>query len=524
MATNFPQLFLTEDTEHDRFQKRIHASEASPYLYADMGDQFVHEQVQDDIHRAVLGLQRSECHRDAATRNRQFARKAAEQQAMAEGGTAHLNGGIFFTARGDGGFVYQCRRVEVAGVRPEGRCFNALEVKLTNKEEQLYRQYHGLQEKDKNGQLPKLPRFFLEPKTHRLLTTAKEEKCLDALAPLYKNSQGKWIAVRSNGLDLSMPPIKLEDGFTDGFKYVKSHIDAAEGGVYDPPTREAIRDYLQAGQAEVAVLGGMVRLYQEKHHGRLYTPDDHMRMSGFFMDAPSEDALEFLTSMNWAWWYLVQYGRLASILLAAALLFRLLKYFVGVMTRLCSHPKTPSSCLHVFHAFFPELSDFIVMGKYRPNGPRGPFREVVAACATRRDLATPVGSDDEDAERFRRQKQRRRERRERKYKGLNYRSRQLSQENLERLEAQRVNHYVLEENTGAVRRGRRLYPTEQLHQARQELQKTEGGTSAAGSKKEPVYAEPRQLQQQQQLQQQHLQQGARGADQLNVGLELDRCD
>ena len=44
-------------------------------------------------------------------------------------------------------------------------------------------------------------------------------------------------------------------GFTDGFKYVKSHIDAAEGGVYDPPTREAIRDYLQAGQAYPARAG-----------------------------------------------------------------------------------------------------------------------------------------------------------------------------------------------------------------------------------------------------------------------------
>ncbi len=95
----------------------------------------------------------------------------------------------------------------------------------------------------------------MEPKTHRLLTTAKEEKCLDALAPLYKNGDGKWIAVKSTGLDLAMPPMRLEDGFMDGFKYAKSHIDAAEGGVYDPPTMVAIHDYPQAGQVEIAVLG-----------------------------------------------------------------------------------------------------------------------------------------------------------------------------------------------------------------------------------------------------------------------------
>ncbi len=535
-ATNFPQLFLTEDIEHDRFQKEIHASEASPYLYADMGDQFVHERVQDDIKRAVLGLQRNACHRDAVVRNRQYARKAAEQQVMADGGTAHLGGGTFFTARGDGGFVYTCRKVVVNGVKPQGRCFNALEVKLPNREEQLYRQYHGLNTEDARGNRPELPRFFLEPKTHRLLTTAKEEKCLDALAPLYKNNQGKWVAVKSSGLDLAVPPVRLEDGFSDGFQYAKSHIDAAEGGVYDPTTREAITYYLQAGQAEVAVLGGMVRQYQSKHHGRLYTPDDELDMNGFFANAPSSDALNFLTSMNWAWWYLVQYGRLASILLSCALLFRLLKYFIGVLTRICSPPKTPSSALHILGAFFPELTEFLVSGKYRPNGPRGPFREVVAACASRRDLATPVGSDEEDVERFRRQKQRRHAKRERRQQAKWYRGRTGAMDTLE-LANKEMNLYSVSVCDGGVEEGR--YPVRQLEQARRDQRRldrrdTDGAAGGcAGGLTDHIYAEPRthrpsadeqqvqQPQQQEQVQQPPAE-GA-GAERLNVQLEIDRC-
>ncbi len=527
MATNFPQLFLTEDVDHDRFQKEIHVSEASPYLYADMGDQFVHEQVQDDIKRAVLGLQRNECYRDAEVRNRQYARRAAEQQAMADGGTAHLGEGTFFTARGDGGFVYTCRKVAVTGVRPDGRCFNALEVSLPNREEQLYRQYHGLNKEGDDGKRPPLPRFFMEPKTHRLLTTAKEEKCLDALAPLYKNGDGKWIAVKSTGLDLAMPPMRLEDGFMDGFKYAKSHIDAAEGGVYDPPTRVAIHDYLQAGQVEIAVLGGMARQYQSKHQGRVYTPDDHMKVAGFFEDAPSKDALDFLMSMNWAWWYLVHYGRIASILLALALLFRLLKYLIGVLTRLCSTPKTPSSLVHIFRAFFPELTDFLMTGKYRPNGPRGPFREVVAACASGRDLATPVHSDDEEMERFRRQKLRRQGRRERKRQTQYARDKVLAME----MEEATYKGYQLGEGSDAeASTGDPLYPVKGLEKARQEQQRSaQGGANrVAGTSsltQEPIYSVPRsQRRQQQQQQQQQQHQAAAegsGAEQLNVSMSLD---
>ncbi len=28
-----------------------------------------------------------------------------------------------------------------------------------------------------------------------------------------------------------------------------------------------------------------------------------MKVAGFFEDAPSKDALDFLMYMNWAWWY-----------------------------------------------------------------------------------------------------------------------------------------------------------------------------------------------------------------------------
>ncbi len=221
-ATNFKRLFLTEDIHVRGFKKQLHASEASAYLYSDVADHFIHEKVQDDLERAVLGLQQYECRRDAAVRSRQYARKAAEQQTLVEGHTAHLGGGKFFTARGDGGFVYSCKPTLVTARKPNGTCYSAMEVTLTEREEQYYRRVHEIEAKE--GQdAPRLPKFFMELKTHRLLTTAASERCLDILAPAYRNLRGNWVSVRSKGLHLAVPPLPLEDGVDGGYwKYQRT--------------------------------------------------------------------------------------------------------------------------------------------------------------------------------------------------------------------------------------------------------------------------------------------------------------
>lgn len=140
-----------------------------------------------------------------------------------------------------------------------------------------------------------------------------------------------------------------------------------------------------------------------------------MHLSDFYPDAPSTDTLDdFIMSMNWAWWYLVQCGRVASVLLSLALLFKMFKYVAGVVARPFAKPTTPIVLFHVLAAFFPDLADYIAMGRYRPQGPKGPFRELVTACMAWRESAMPEGSsDDEAVRRLKRNQARRKTRRER---------------------------------------------------------------------------------------------------------------
>ena len=91
---------------------------------------------------------------------------------------------------------------------------------------------------------------------------------------------------------------------------------------------------------------------------------------------------------------------------------------MGVMVRLCRRPRTPSVALHLFSALYPDLSEYLISGRYRPNGPRGPCRGIVAACAARRDLRTPEGSEDDlEIIQFRTHKMKKEAKRRRKARG-----------------------------------------------------------------------------------------------------------
>ena len=427
--TTMDSLYLTSEVDRTQFNVVLQPEEASAYLYSAVSDFFIHEKLQDDLERAVLQLQRHECNEDLQVRHRQLARKAAEQQALSEGGTAHLGGGRFFTARGDAGFVYTCRELQVVAKVPDGRCFNSLGVDLLPAEQESYKRIFAEEQEDDVEEM-ELPNFYLEPKTHRLLTTAAEEQCLDDLAPMYQNKRGNWVSIQSSALSLAIPPVSLESGSRNLYEYQRRPIDVSEGGLYERSLLKKIHSYLQTRNVEFAVLGSMNQHYRGLHNGRTFSPSHRLQMSDFYPDAPSVDALTVITSMNWVWYTLVQYWRVATIILASIMVFRIGRYCLASCVRLCAKPDSPSPALHVVSAFCPDLAFFCKSGRYRPNGPHGPFREVFAACATRRDLATPDVSDDDEVMQFRRQKQKRQLRRQLRQAGRRLETTDGESENL----------------------------------------------------------------------------------------------
>jgi len=379
-------LLLTEDLDHKIFRRPLHPSEASPYLYSSIGDFYIYEKTQDDIERAVLGLQQHQCQHNRALKHQQIAQRAAQQSALTDGETAHLQGAQFFTARGDAGYTYNCRPVIVSAVEPDGKCYDALPVQMIREDEDLYRQIHRL------GSNVTMPAFFLESSTHRLSPTAAPVRCVDALAPLYRNVDGRWVAATSTGLHLSVPPKDLGKVVTKFYEYSRGVMTNPGNGMYDQEFQKDVADYFYMKNAFVSVMNRMVETARDHSGGQWPTPYQPFSLSYYYADAPSEDALRVIDGLRWAWGPLATWSNLCTAILIMVTTWTVFSYLVGVVARCCSIPATPSPFFHMFAALFPGAADFLQRGFYRPNAPHGPCTEIIRATCAGRELRTPDGS------------------------------------------------------------------------------------------------------------------------------------
>ena len=404
--TEVPNLALTRELDHPKFNRHLPASEASPFLHAAIGDLFLHESLQSDIEGAVLGLQQHQCHQQQQRNLKAYTRKLARQKAVSDGDTAHLGGGVFLTAAGDAGYIYKCRPFIVQAHTTNGQCYNSLPVRILPEDEKYFRVLERDEETDlpeeeekdevgNRGKSKHLPTFFLEPRTHRLLTTAAPMICIAQMAALYQNKNRKWLAYDENGLRPATSPAAANPGLYDKyFLYNATVLQGANWGLYAPAARKRFMRYLQATRMSDVVVFTM-----EEEAAARYERDRQRYASGsstsssgqrllvdIYDNLPDSNVLFRFNKLAWLWAFLDRYGQICTIFIATVFLWRILMWLGAVLVRLCSAPKTLNPCLHIFQAFFPELATFFLHGKYKPDGPRGPFHEIVAALASKRPL------------------------------------------------------------------------------------------------------------------------------------------
>ncbi len=202
--TDFSELFLTAEMSYKPFLRRLHPAEISITTYSNSKDNWLFSQTTKERNKSLLALQQRQCKRDIRVRAGQHALRAAEQGALADGETASLGDGHFITSSGEVFYSYRCRPITVrARHTSDNKCYDALPVTLREADYQAYYKSRGFAEaeakatlaqdraqqnasappalnKDPRSQLHKdqpVPRngFFMEPKTHRLLTTRRDK-------------------------------------------------------------------------------------------------------------------------------------------------------------------------------------------------------------------------------------------------------------------------------------------------------------------------------------------------------------
>ena len=81
-ATEFPQLFLTQDVNNTILNRPIHPSEVSAFLHATVADSYIYHRTQKNLAEAVLGLQQHQCKQERQRSLTAYAARLAKQAGM----------------------------------------------------------------------------------------------------------------------------------------------------------------------------------------------------------------------------------------------------------------------------------------------------------------------------------------------------------------------------------------------------------------------------------------------------------
>ena len=348
--TDFDGLYLTEDNRSALLRRMLPLSEMSIISYVNQQDRFLYQEIIEEIRKQLWHSRQRQCQRELGRRRGEYARQAAEQQAVLDGETAMIAPNYFVTSAGEVWYAYHCRPI-VVKADPRADCYSALPVALREEDVLHYLRNRGERISDE-PQTNLTLEFFLEPRSHRLSTVAAPVECAPPLLPHYQNRHGQWLAWDGPDLHLVNEPLELEslDLDFDSLPQLGKEFDFPDGGLY---SGEAVKRMESFSHAPRAIQGLVAVLNRQNKNSRVDSP---RRVSDIFPDIPDFPTMSFV---NWFWNFLDTYGRMCSVVIGTGLIFRFGTWVAGVALRLFATPVTGSILSHIFSAFFPAVRDFL---------------------------------------------------------------------------------------------------------------------------------------------------------------------
>ena len=341
MTTNHQKIYLTKDTTVLAFQRPLDSAEMSIATFSSAQIQFSEHTLAKYVEDVMLELQTDRC-LGAKNRRTPLELLAAGQTALANGETMSLGNGKFATARGEAYYTYQCAKVK-ARATSQPKCYDRLPVTIPLADRKAHFQARGETDDGTTN-------FYLEPKTHILVTDAAPMQCMPQMAPLWQNAAGNWISASPTILAAPAPtPLNTNDPIKADLKLFKG-TDYGQGGLY---TASQIRTMDKERQ-----LPNRIHDIELSMAGRA-------GISGWHADALdgsiiADDVLDlsrawYLTPADWIWARIQEIGHLGSILVAASMIIKLFTWAVGVIMRFhYGEPIGPSrSVRHLAQTLFP---------------------------------------------------------------------------------------------------------------------------------------------------------------------------
>ena len=180
--------------------------------------------------------------------------------------TYRIGGANYLTAAGEVAYFYKCQPRLVAAIRAN-TCYDALPVEIA-KENNTLTSYFQI-----NGQESTVPRFYIEPLTHRQTSVPKKVPCLSKFFARYKDIFGQWFAVTPN-LEITDPPGKLDlETLRKKVSYSSiDDVDLSRGGVYAPDAVDDLITWLEGNRRQEVVLHQITGQVGNLNPGQYITP------------------------------------------------------------------------------------------------------------------------------------------------------------------------------------------------------------------------------------------------------------
>ena len=351
-ATNYEDLFVTEEQDNDFFKRKVAIESLSLAMYVNLQDSVVLSMVEERIEQEHSSILEEDCKRRASVSQMDYASIMAEQVRPVEGTMAALGGGFFIEHAGDLFYKFSCKPY-LARVRYAEGCFGNLPITLSREDEKHYRAARGELVTGDEEESTSLE-LFMQPRSHLLTRIGIAQECRPDMAPIYQGAYGDFIQYTPGSAVKILEPNKLQlkprEIKEASRLWVQTDFEA--GGIYDHQTVRKMDDRASLGPLVVDVGRQWAQEAMRRQYQSRASRDEDF--SGGFLRSSFMTITSFFSFF--VWW-----GDVVSGFLGLITLIQIGSWLFSLFLRCSSPPFHPAAGLmtRMVTALFPSAIRFL---------------------------------------------------------------------------------------------------------------------------------------------------------------------
>ena len=267
LATNYPDILIRKTVvngvvDNNLVKRTLPKDELQLSNFITNRDDYVFHAINRKLKREFFSVIRDDCRENL----RKMKTEHFLERQLPGLHTYRLGGSNYLTAAGEVAYFYKCRPRLVAAIRAD-TCYDALPVEIASENVTLTTYFQA------DGHEATVPKFYIEPLTHRLTSVAKKVPCLSKFFARYQDIFGQWFAVTPSISPTEAPgkldleTLRKKVSFSDSLD-----VDLSRGGIYEPEAVDDLITWLEGNRRQEVVMHQITNQVGSLSPGQYITP------------------------------------------------------------------------------------------------------------------------------------------------------------------------------------------------------------------------------------------------------------